>query len=146
MHGSTTAAGRTIETTGGAVCGAVENGMHVFSGIPYGASTAGTRRFLPPRPRHWPGVLAATRLGARSPQVTRWTAEAPHLVWNRDPTPTSEDCLALNVWSPADGPAGLPVMVFLHGGGTHGSRSCCPHTHRRSSAEMAGGPASASVV
>ena len=93
----------TTETTGGVLRGTVENGIHVFRGVPYGESTAGARRFLPPRPRRWSGTLAATRFGARSPQVTRWTAEAPHLVWNRDTTPTSEDCLVLNVWSPTDG-------------------------------------------
>ena len=113
----TMTAGPLIETTGGTVRGTVEQGIHAFRGIPYGGSTAGPLRFLPPRPRHWPGVLAATRFGARSPQIARWTAEAPHLVWNRDTTPMGEDCLVLNVWSPTVGPAGLPVMVFLHGGG-----------------------------
>lgn len=67
----------TTETTGGSVRGTVENGIHVFRGIPYGESTADTHRFLPPRPRRWPGVLVASRFGARSPQIARWTAEAP---------------------------------------------------------------------
>lgn len=76
----------------------------VFKGIPYGADTASTR-FLPPRTEApWRGVRAAIDYPAAAPQTGALG-------------PGSEDCLALNVWTPAlrDG-AKRPVLVYIHGG------------------------------
>ena len=90
---------------GGRIAGERAQGVHVFRGIPYGADTA-TRRFLPPqREPAWRGVREAIAYGPAAPQRG---AEGPG----------SEDCLRLNVWTPALRDGGRrPVLVYLHGGG-----------------------------
>jgi para-nitrobenzyl esterase len=91
-------------TTAGKVSGVVEDGVHVFKGIPYGGDTAKTRFKAPVAPKPWKGVLACARFASMAPQLTARGAE-------------SEDCLHLNVWT-----AGLrdhrkrPVLVYFHGG------------------------------
>jgi para-nitrobenzyl esterase len=91
-------------TRHGPVRGAVEDGILVFRGVRYGADT-GPRRFWPPAPpTAWTKPREALRYGAAAPQ--RGIHE-----------PTSEDCLFLNVWTPAlDDGAPRPVMVYIHGG------------------------------
>ena len=91
-------------TRHGRVRGTDQDGIKVFKGIRYGADTA-PRRFLPPLPPEpWSGIADATEYGPASPQ--RGARER-----------TSEDCLFLNVWTPAlrDGRR-RPVMVYFHGG------------------------------
>jgi len=95
----------------GRVRGVAERGVLVFRGIRYGADT-GPRRFeraLPPAPRS--DIADATRYGAAAPQT-------------RADEPVSEDCLFLNIWTPALDRGRRPVMVYLHGGAhAHGSGS-----------------------
>ncbi|MET0289639.1 MAG: carboxylesterase/lipase family protein [Pseudoxanthomonas sp.] len=88
----------------GRLRGATDRGVQVFKGIPYGADT-GAYRFQPPRAEvAWSGVRAAHHVGPASPQAS--TEEA-----------TSEDCLFLNVWTPALRDGGKrPVLVYIHGG------------------------------
>ncbi len=98
-------------TAHGRVRGIRENGVLVFKGIRYGADTRQTRfgRALPPQP--WRDVVSATDYGAAAPQTHADEA-------------FSEDCLFLNVWTPALDRARRPVMVYLHGGAhAHGSGS-----------------------
>jgi para-nitrobenzyl esterase len=101
----------------------IHNGKaHVFKGIPYGAPATGDNRFMPPRePQPWSGIRAATRLGDQTPQLT--AVMLAEEVVSLDNSPFSEDCLYLNVWTPAvGGAAHRPVMVWFHGGGfTNGS-------------------------
>ena len=99
------AAAGVVHTRNGRVRGVREQGVHVFRGIRYGADTAAVR-FQPPRaPLPWAGVADAVDFGASAPQRGHGG-------------PGSEDCLFLNVWTPAleDG-ARRPVLVYLHGGG-----------------------------
>jgi para-nitrobenzyl esterase len=108
-----------IDTASGRVRGAVQDGVCALRGIPYGADTSGAQRFRPPQPIAWTGVRDAFRLGPRCPQK-----EADHIpdyeIWRQDSTPASEDCLVLNVFTPApDETSRLPVMVFFHPGGFH---------------------------
>ena len=118
--------GVTVETRSGKLRGLSLKGVEAFKGIPYGASTAGARRFMPPaKPEPWTGVRAALALGPRAPQLlSAFHGVVPPEVEVMDRNePMSEDCLRLNVWTPsATGGHKRPVMVWLHGGGyTSGS-------------------------
>jgi para-nitrobenzyl esterase len=120
------APGATVKTTAGSVRGTLHDKVHAFRGVPYGASTAPPRRFMPPAPvKPWSGVRDAFELGNRSPQLlASFHGFVPPEVeaMDRDEA-MSEDCLMLNVWTPSVGAGGKrPVMVWLHGGGfTSGS-------------------------
>jgi para-nitrobenzyl esterase len=107
----------SVATTGyGKVRGTTTDGIHTFKGIPYGASTAGYGRFRPPQPAAaWTGVRDALAFAPMCPQVT---SPLPPLFssWTFDKD-MSEDCLALNVWTPGlNDRRKRPVMVWFHGG------------------------------
>src|SRR2546428_2268511 len=112
--------GAAVSTTAGKVRGLlIDKKIHAFRGVPYGASTAGARRFLPPvKPQPWSGVREASRLGLRSPLMDSNLGPEWRPLNLREPM--GEDCLNLNVWTPSvnDNRGGKrPVMVWLHGGG-----------------------------
>ncbi len=109
----------TVETAFGRVRGYMDKGICSFRGVPYGDTTAGANRFLPPRkPQPWTGVRDAVELGHRAPQL-----DAPRVpewfVMDRT-EPQGEDCLVVNVWTPALDSQKRPVVVWLHGGGFTG--------------------------
>jgi para-nitrobenzyl esterase len=109
--------GPVVETAAGKVRGVIQGGTHIFRGIPYGASTAGSNRFMPPRkPDPWTGVREVFQNGPTAPQL----AVPPNtLILNHAaPAVQGEDCLVINVFTPGvnDGRK-RPVMVWLHGGG-----------------------------
>jgi para-nitrobenzyl esterase len=109
------------ETTNGRVRGVEVNGIKVFKGIPYGATTAGKNRFMPPAaPAKWTGVRDAIAYGPSAPQSepgARRAASAIAVAAAGLPA-ESEDCLVLNVWTPAvHDNRRRPVMFWCHGGG-----------------------------
>ena len=106
----------TVKTSGGPVRGYIDNGVHVFKGVPYAASTAGANRFMPPQKRQpWTAVREATRWGERPPQIL---GGEPAEMLPTDPREAlGEDCLVMNIWTPNPGSGRRPVMVWLHGGG-----------------------------
>lgn len=91
--------------------------MAAFRGLRYGASTAGANRFQPPAPlAPWTGVRDALEKGPRA-----WQPFRPMIPEIGDALtgsgPMDEDCLNLNVWTPAADGGRRPVMVWFHGGG-----------------------------
>ncbi|HYC02163.1 MAG TPA: carboxylesterase/lipase family protein [Azospirillaceae bacterium] len=107
------AADPVAETRYGKVRGTVVDGVHVFKGVRYGADTAPRRFQAPEPPTPWAGIADALAYGASSPQGD--TREAVQ----------SEDCLFLNVWTPAL-TGKRPVMVYFHGGAYNNGSGSSP--------------------
>ena len=105
----------TIKTDKGKVHGklSADGQVRIFLGVPYAAPPVGPLRWKPPQPEaKWKGVRDATNFGYRCMQPQIYSD-----MHFRDPG-ESEDCLTLNVWTPAKNKkANLPVMVWIYGGG-----------------------------
>lgn len=102
--------GPIVRISDGAVRGAAVSGIYEFLGLPYAAPPTGALRWRPPRrPARWDGVRDATQFAPSCPQLP--SPFAP-------PGPFSENCLHLNIYTPALGrDADRPVLVWIHGGG-----------------------------
>lgn len=124
-HAAAPAFSAPVRTESGLVEGVAENGVTVFRGLPYAAAPVGSLRWRAPEPpASWEGVRAAERFSPICPQKGMYPEDSP-------PESMSEDCLYLNIWTPA--PAGasekLPVMVWVHGGGLVNGSGSTPLYH-----------------
>ena len=116
------------ETASGKVRGVENNGIKIFKGIPYGADTSGANRFMAPAERaDWGGVRDALEYGYSAPQRD---PSAPPPRTSSEMPAEGEDCLVLNVWTPALGDTfrKRPVMVWCHGGGFGSGSGSSPGT------------------
>jgi para-nitrobenzyl esterase len=111
-----------VQVNSGGLAGeSLTTGGSVFKGIPYAAAPTGSQRWRSPQPvSRWQGTRAATAYGA--------SCEQPSQGWNDSVlTSMSEDCLYLNVWTPAVKPkVRFPVMVWIHGGAFMGGAGTDP--------------------
>jgi para-nitrobenzyl esterase len=100
-----------VETAFGKLRGVRDHDVSVFRGVPYAGTVSGERRFRRPGPlKAWTDVRDALRLGPPSIQPGRETPRG-------DEPSSAEDCLVLNVWTPATDGRRRPVMFYSHGGG-----------------------------
>ena len=122
-----------VETTSGKVAGTRTDGVLAFRTIPYAASTAGANRFRPPQPPvAWTGVRDCSAFAGKAPQAGLRPATRPELEnfsGTADPSPETEDCLTVNVWTPGCDTAKRPVMVWFHGGAFAYGNANSPRTH-----------------
>jgi para-nitrobenzyl esterase len=109
-----------VKVQQGVVRGREEDGVFSFLGIPYAAPPFGARRMKAPAPAEsWDGVRDALEFGPTPPKPP-YPAPLDQVLY--EPFVEGEDCLNLNVWTPQPGASGLPVFVWIHGGGfTNGS-------------------------
>ena len=99
-----------VKTTYGAVKGERAGGVYIWRGIPYAAPPVGELRFKKPEPpARWDGVRDVTEFGDSAPQVRRMKRRATVERF-------SEDCLYLNIWSPAADGGKRAVLFYIHGG------------------------------
>ena len=112
-----------VDTTTGAVRGMANTGIKIFRGIPYGADTSGSNRFMPPKkPAAWTGTRSCIGYGPISPQTASgFRSDYSQMIqWDKHigSGGMGEDCLSLNVWTPGvNDSAKRAVLVSFHGGG-----------------------------
>ncbi|WP_019636460.1 carboxylesterase/lipase family protein [Paenibacillus fonticola] len=99
-----------VTTKFGQLQGVQEGRVFAWRGVPYAKPPLGNLRFRPPQaPEPWEGIKEAQQFAPRAMQPLLWSQEAA-------PEGYSEDCLYLNIWSPAADHKKRPVMVWIHGG------------------------------
>ena len=111
------------QTANGKVAGYIQDGVTIFKGIPY----AKANRFeAPVQADSWEGIRSCRQYGPVSPQGARsgWVNDEIAFAFNWNDGVQGEDCLRLNVWTPALDSRKRPVMVWLAGGGS--SAGSCP--------------------
>jgi para-nitrobenzyl esterase len=102
---------QVVETASGKLRGYRENGISIFKGVPYAGSVSGRMRFRKAGPvEPWTGIRDTLQLG--NPSI-----QPPNQTYGIDEPDPAEDCLVLNIWTPAADGKKRPVMVYNHGGG-----------------------------
>ncbi len=123
-----------VELPPGKIRGYRRNGVYIFKGVPYGATTSGARRFMPAAPPEpWTGIRNALAYGRVCPQEdsAHFNTDGKNLASHDEDafllhrgsavSVPGEDCLRVNVWTPEiNGSHQRPVMVYMHGGGYSG--------------------------
>ena len=108
------------DTESGRVEGVREQDLTVYKGIPFAAPPTGDLRWRPPQPvRPWTGTRPAKTF---APACMQTGVSMP----GETPPATSEDCLALNIWTPAEAPSHAPVLVWIYGGGFDNGSASMP--------------------
>jgi len=112
------AAAHAADTESGRIEGLREQGLTVYKAIPFAAPPTGDLRWKPPQPvKPWTGTRLAKTF---APACMQTGVSMP----GETPPQTSEDCLTLNIWTPAEAPSRAPVLVWIYGGGfANGSAS-----------------------
>ncbi|MFW9949020.1 MAG: carboxylesterase/lipase family protein [Candidatus Thorarchaeota archaeon] len=101
---------RIINTKLGRIQGYLEDSIEIYKGIPYAEPPIGNLRFQEPQPKdRWDEIRNCTQFGPIAPQHQH---DDPKIE-----LPEDEDCLYLNIWTPASDDNKRPVMVWIHGGG-----------------------------
>ncbi|OFX59410.1 MAG: carboxylesterase [Bacteroidetes bacterium GWB2_41_8] len=102
---------KIIETPFGKLRGFRENGVNIFKGVPYAGNISGEKRFQKAEPvKPWTGTRDALQLG--NPSI-----QPPNQTYGINEPKPAEECLVLNIWTPANDGRKRPVMVYNHGGG-----------------------------
>ena len=111
-----------VTVSSGKLQGIIENGLEVFRGIPYAEPPVGALRWRAPQEvKPWGGIKKAEAFGCACMQSDRGA--------QRLKVEKSEDCLTLNIWTPANRNGLLPVMVWIHGGAFQVGNSAMPLFH-----------------
>ena len=116
-----------VQTENGLISGYNSGDVTIFKGIPFAAPPVGEFRWKAPQPvKNWNGILKCDKFSA-SPMQRK---PVPFMMWTEEfitpPEKLSEDCLYLNIWTPAkSSKEKFPVFVWIYGGGfSSGSAAC----------------------
>ncbi len=102
---------KVVDTPYGKLRGYQEDGVNIFKGVPYAGSVSGEKRFQKAGPvEPWKGIREAIQLG--NPSI-----QPPNQTYGLNEPDPAENCLVLNIWTPANDNKKRPVMVYSHGGG-----------------------------